>query len=97
MICEGFQFILRSQADALLRLGVRAEFKVSCVSPEPGMFTDKRSDKQHVVPGWRVVSALETLPAKEPAGVHPHTSDQLPVQSGEFTKLPVHILLQLFS
>ncbi|XP_029903534.1 LOW QUALITY PROTEIN: TATA box-binding protein-associated factor RNA polymerase I subunit B [Myripristis murdjan] len=27
MICEGFQFILRNQADALLRLGVRSSFK----------------------------------------------------------------------
>ncbi|XP_035006981.1 TATA box-binding protein-associated factor RNA polymerase I subunit B isoform X2 [Hippoglossus stenolepis] len=27
MICEGFQFILRNQADALLRLGVSAHFK----------------------------------------------------------------------
>ncbi len=31
MICEGFQFILRNQADALLRLGVSPHFKV-CVS-----------------------------------------------------------------
>lgn len=53
---------------------------------------DKRSDKRHVVPGPRVVSALETLPAEESAGLHPCTSDQLPVQTGEFTKLPVQTL-----
>lgn len=32
MICEGFQFILRNQADALLKLGVSPHFKVRLCS-----------------------------------------------------------------
>uniref|UniRef100_A0A3Q0RQD7 TATA box-binding protein-associated factor RNA polymerase I subunit B n=1 Tax=Amphilophus citrinellus TaxID=61819 RepID=A0A3Q0RQD7_AMPCI len=32
MICEGFQFILKNQADALLRLGVRPHFKDDVLS-----------------------------------------------------------------
>lgn len=36
LICEGFQFILRAQADALLALGVSQDFKVGARSVSPG-------------------------------------------------------------
>lgn len=32
MVCEGFQFILKNQADALLALGVHPQFKVRLLS-----------------------------------------------------------------
>lgn len=39
MVCEGFQFILMNQANALVRLGVTPDFKVSLFL-QPGETVD---------------------------------------------------------
>lgn len=61
MICEGFQFILRNQADALLKLGVSAHFKVcSSVCTEPwesgrNLLTAAMLFQDHMLcPLWRL-------------------------------------------
>lgn len=87
MVCEGFQMILKMQADALVTLGVGSHFRVSIRIQVPGFSTGMRSWSRSgsvrvcfffislisffLGPG--VVSDVETLPAQESPSVHSHT------------------------
>lgn len=83
MVCEGFQFILKNQADALLALGVSPQFKVRLLS----LLTTKhpiRGLTRVTVLGRRAVSSVEVLPAEKSPGLYPRPCEELQVQSGEF-------------
>lgn len=85
MICEGFQFILRNQANALLRLGVTPHFKVSFYLNLEVFFSRIRTSCRNrlsrtvSVPGPGVAAAVETLPAEESTGVHQRPGEELQV------------------
>ncbi|XP_034018292.1 TATA box-binding protein-associated factor RNA polymerase I subunit B [Thalassophryne amazonica] len=61
MVCEGFQVILRNQADALLRLGVCSQFKDEVLCPLWRLYLQKSQQAYTTKPVWTSAFTLQRL------------------------------------
>lgn len=88
MICEGFQLILKLQAEALVDLGVCPQLKVS--ESDADNVDVRKVEISHVIlnevclTDGCVMDFLEAIHAEDQAGVHEKPSEHSQRFSGEF-------------